>query len=148
VPGAQVLGFGMMAASITALTAGGVSQALGGCYATAWMLGNIVGGFVGAGIGKALTAPPAIRTLHISSGTHRPPLTGSPNSLYNQIDQNGNIIRTARFNSLGNQAWRVDYVGRAHAGISTPHIHIFAYNQFGRPVKNLFRVLPWPWPGM
>ena len=54
------------------------------------------------------------------------------NAYYTQLNSEGEGIKSyTRFDATGHQYWRIDYIGRAHNGIDTPHIHVYTHSILG-----------------
>lgn len=78
-------------------------------------------------------------TIGTSSSTD----TGTKHTRYIQNAQDGSPMKVVQYNKYGKQAWRIDYVGRSHNDIPTPHKIIYSYNRLGQPLKKLQRLVPW-----
>ena len=81
-----------------------------------------------------------------TKGVSRAPITGQPNSTYEQVDANGNVTSRTTYGSDGKQQSRDDY-NHTHFDKNTgqhlnPHRHLFEYNSSGQPVKPKNPVIP------
>ena len=64
-----------------------------------------------------------------TTGTGKAPKQGEPGSTYTQISSEGTnqIVSQTTYNENGLPAQRIDFIGRAHGNIATPHIHLFRW---------------------
>jgi hypothetical protein len=69
-----------------------------------------------------------------------------PNSILYRTD--GQRITSYQvYNRLGKPLKRVDLVGKAHAGIATPHTHVWQYNDKMQVIRKIVReAFPWEVP--
>jgi hypothetical protein len=69
-----------------------------------------------------------------------------PNSVLYRTD--GQRITSYQvYNRLGKPLKRVDLVGKAHAGIATPHTHVWQYNDKMQVIRKIVReAFPWEVP--
>jgi len=82
------------------------------------------------------TSSAATQPLH-TTGTTSPKNVSNPGGSYTKLDNNGNIYSYTQFNLSGQQTLRIDFQGRAHAGI-LPHIHLYVYPESGGRVEYIF----------
>jgi RHS repeat-associated protein len=75
-----------------------------------------------------------------SSGLGRAPKNSVPNSIYEQVDQAGNVRSRTWYNERGQPFSRQDY-DHPHGGVQ-PHEHLFNYNALGQPTGGPVRPLP------
>ena len=81
-----------------------------------------------------------------TTGSAKAPKQGEPNSTYTQVSSDGknNIVSQTTYNEYGMPATRIDYTGRGHGLIPTPHIHTFSYTVInGMVYKNGETILPY-----
>ena len=69
-----------------------------------------------------------------------------PNSVLYRTDGQ-RIISYQVYNRFGKPLKRVDLVGKAHAGIATPHTHVWQYNKKIQVIRKIVReAFPWELP--
>ena len=97
-------------------------------YKGKWELvyGTVSGGLIGAGLG--LYNAKSYYNTHFYGNTSPDKLKSPPkNAYYIQWNSEGKGIKSyTRFDASGHQLWRIDYLGKAHHGIETPHLHIYS----------------------
>ena len=67
------------------------------------------------------------------TGTGKAPKQGEPGSTYTQISSDGKnqIVSRTTYNEHGLPGERIDFIGRGHGGIETPHVHQFSWTKIG-----------------
>lgn len=65
-------------------------------------------------------------------GRGRAPHNGDPNSIYEQVDESGNVRSRTYYDENGHSFTRQDY-DHSHGGMQ-PHEHTRAFDQQGRPI--------------
>jgi len=83
----------------------------------------------------------------LKRGKSRAPEEGTPGSVYEQIDQNGNVVRRTTYGSNGKPAYRDDLAGKPHFDKASqqylmPHRHWFNYNEIGQPIGETVTAIP------
>ena len=83
----------------------------------------------------------------ITRGKSRAPETGTPGSVYEQVDNNGNVMSRTKYGSNGRPEYRDDLTGRPHYDKNTgqylkQHRHNFTYNQNGQPTGGTVTPIP------
>lgn len=76
---------------------------------------------------------------NIKSGKSKAPDTGEPGSVYEQIDDLGELKSRTTYGENGKIKYRDDYKGRAHYDKKTkkyllPYRHTYRYNNLGQPI--------------
>ena len=102
---------------------------------------TVGGGLIGAGVGYAQSKQ--FYDTHYYGTTSPKELKDPPkNAYYTQWNSEGKGIRSyTRFDASGHQSWRIDYVGKAHNGISTPHVHVMERSLYGQSHYKLTKSL-------
>lgn len=112
-------------------------------YGLMGLFSTATGGILGAYVGY-LSYNAGLQTY----GTHSTNETGTADSTYTQLSPKDNsVMRITRYDSKGNQAWRIDFTGRAHyyepfKETVLPHIHVFSYNVYKEFTNTLEKVYP------
>lgn len=114
-------------------------------YATAGKTGAaIAGAAYDLGVFAAACYSPPVKAPTFTpsqprhtSGVCSPKKVSNPGGSYVQLDNSGNIYSYAQYNSFGQQSMRIDFQGKAHAGV-LPHIHMYVYPEQGGRVEYIF----------
>jgi RHS repeat-associated protein len=76
-----------------------------------------------------------------NQGKSRSPKKGEPNSIYEQVDENGNVLSRTFYDENGNSFARQDF-NHPHGGMQ-PHEHNRSFDSQGRPItKEITTTLP------
>ena len=86
-------------------------------------------------------------TGKITSGKLRAPETGTPGSIYEQIDNKGDVMSRTKYGENGRPEYRDDLMGRAHYDKTRgeyldQHRHTYKYNDKGQPIKEIVTPIP------
>ena len=78
-------------------------------------------------------------TGRVTQGKPRAPKTGTPGSVYEQVDNEGNVMSRTTYGNNGQPEHRDDYKGKPHYDKKTgkylrQHRHSFKYNDKGQPI--------------
>lgn len=145
--------------------AGGTNAAVGAAGGTAAIGGVIEQGIFGTGVIIAMASAlfnegaqkvpnqqQEVKEEETSSetvtrGRSRAPETGEPGSIYEQIDNNGNVRSRTRYGENGRPEYRDDLAGRPHFDKKTgqyldQHRHHFTYNENGQPTGETVTAIP------
>ena len=133
------------AASVTAVTEGMLisANALGDIFISVKALGvEISQSSSGGGASKGDS-----ETDNVTKGKSRAPEKGTPGSVYEQIDDKGNVMSKTKYGENGKPEYRDDLMGKPHYDKSTgqyldQHRHEFKYNEKGQPIGEKVSPIP------
>ena len=95
------------------------------------------GGGSGSGAGDKVNGD---NSVEVERGMSRAPKEGKPGTIYEQVDNNGNVMFRTVYGENGKPAYRDDITGRPHYHKSTgryldQHRHSYEYNEKGQRVS-------------
>ena len=83
----------------------------------------------------------------VTQGKSRAPKNGRPGSIYEQVDNNGNVTSRTEYGDNGKPEYRDDLSGRPHYDKNTDqyldqHRHTYKYNDRGQPIGETVSSIP------
>ena len=76
----------------------------------------------------------------IKIGTSSPEKVKNPNGWYIKVGNNWEVYAAAYYSESGKQIYRIDFQGKAHAGVEPPHIHTYEYPSRGGRISHFYDI--------